>query len=70
MENIKIIIGDLITMVRYSGTLIKENECKNNLLFIHLEKIGILEAVNNLKSKEELSEEIISIINDFYSLFK
>ena len=70
LENIKIIIGDLITMVRYSGTLIKENECKNNLLLIHLEKIGILEAVNNLKSKEELSEEIISIINDFCSLFK
>jgi hypothetical protein len=70
LENIKIIIGDLITMVRYSGTLIKENECKNNLLLIHLEKIGILEAVNNLKSKEELSEEIISLINEFCSLFK
>ena len=70
LENIKMIIGDLITMIRYSGTLIKENECKNNLLLIHLEKIGILEAVNNLKSKEELSEEIISIINEFCSLFK
>ena len=70
LENIKKIIGNLITMVKYSGNLTKENECKNNLLLIHLEKIGLLEVVNNLKSKEELSEEIISIINDFYSLFK
>ena len=70
LENIKMIIGNLITMVKYSGNLIKENECKNNLLLIHLEKIGILEVVNNLKSKEELSEEIISLINEFCSLFK
>ena len=70
LENIKKIIGNLITMVKYSGNLTKENECKNNLLLIHLEKIGILEVVNNLKSKEELSEEIISLINEFCSLFK
>ena len=70
LENIKMIIGNLITMVKYSGNLTKENECKNNLLLIHLEKIGILEVVNNLKSKEELSEEIISLINEFCSLFK
>ena len=69
LENIKMIIGNLITMVKYSGNLTKENECKNNLLLIHLEKIGILEVVNNLKSKEELSEEIISLINEFCSLF-
>ena len=70
LENIKKIIGNLITMVKYSGNLTKENECKNNLLLIHLEKIGILEVVNNLKSKEELSEEIISLINEFCFLFK
>lgn len=70
LENIKMIIGNLITMVKYSGNLTKENECKNNLLLIHLEKIGILEVVNSLKSKEELSEEIISLINEFCSLFK
>ena len=70
LENIKKIIGNLITMVKYSGNLTKENECKNNLLLIHLEKIGLLEVVNNLKSKEELSEEIISLINEFCSLFK
>ena len=68
LENIKMIIGNFITMVEYSGNLIKES--KNNLLLIHLEKIGILEVVNNLKSKEELSEEIISLINEFCSLFK
>lgn len=70
LENIKMIIGNLITMVKYSGNLTKENECKNNLLLIHLEKIGILEVVNSLKSKEELSEDIISLINEFCSLFK
>ena len=70
LENIKKIIGNLITMVKYSGNLTKENECKNNLLLIHLEKIGLLEVVNNLKSKEELSEEIISLINEFCFLFK
>lgn len=70
LENIKTIIGNLITMVKYSGNLTKENECKNNLLLIHLEKIGILEVVNSLKSKEELSEDIISLINEFCSLFK
>jgi hypothetical protein len=70
LENIKMIIGNLMTMVQYSGSLVKENESKNNLLLIHLEKIGILEVVNNLKSKEELSEEIISLINEFCSLFK
>lgn len=70
LGNIKMIIGNLITMVKYSGNLTKENECKNNLLLIHLEKIGILEVVNSLKSKEELSEEIISLINEFCSLFK
>jgi len=70
LENIKMIIGNLITMVKYSGNLTKENECKNNLLLIHLEKIGILEVANSLKSKEELSEEIISLINEFCSLFK
>lgn len=68
LENIKMIIGNFLTMVEYSGNLIKES--KNNLLLIHLEKIGILEVVNNLKSKEELSEEIISLINEFCSLFK
>ena len=70
LENIKMIIGNLMTMVQYSGSLVKENESKNNLLLIHLEKIGLLEVVNNLKSKEELSEEIISLINEFCSLFK
>ena len=70
LENIKKIIGNLITMVKYSGNLTKENECKNNLLLKKKKKIGILEVVNNLKSKEELSEEIISLINEFCSLFK
>ena len=70
LENIKMIISNFITMVKYSGNLQKENQLKYNLLVIHLEKIGILEVVNNLKSKEELSEEIISLINEFCSLFK
>ena len=64
------IITNFITMVEYSGNLVKENINNNNLLLIHLEKIGILEAVDNLKGRKDLNEEVMSIINEFCALFK
>ena len=70
IENIKMIITNFITMVEYSGNLVKENINNNNLLLIHLEKIGILEAVDNLKGRKDLNEEVMSIINEFCALFK
>ena len=70
IENIKMIITNFITMVKYSGNLVKDNINNNNLLLIHLEKIGILEAVDNLKGRKDLNEEVMSIINEFCALFK
>lgn len=70
IENIKMIITNFITMVEYSGNLVKDNINNNNLLLIHLEKIGILEAVDNLKGRKDLNEEVMSIINEFCALFK
>lgn len=64
------IITNFITMVEYSGNLVKDNINNNNLLLIHLEKIGILEAVDNLKGRKDLNEEVMSIINEFCALFK
>ena len=69
-ENIEMIIKDFITMVKYSANLVKDDNCKNNLLLIHLEKIGLLEAVNNLKNRNDLSEEVMALVNDFSNLFK
>ena len=70
IENIKMIITNFITMVEYSGNLVKDNINNNNLLLIHLEKIGILETVDNLKGRKDLNEEVMSIINEFCALFK
>jgi hypothetical protein len=69
-ENITMIISDYITMVKYSANLVKEYNNKNNLLLIHLEKIGILELVNSLKSRNDLSEEAMTLLNEFSQLFK
>ena len=69
-ENITMIISDYITMVKYSANLVKEDNNKNNLLLIHLEKIGILELVNSLKSRNDLSEVAMTLLNEFSQLFK
>ena len=69
-ENVEMIIKDFITMVKYSANLVKDDNCKNNLLLIHLEKIGLLEAVNNLKNRNDLSDEVMALVNDFSNLFK
>ena len=66
-ENIKNIIINLLTMVKYSANLAKDDDCKKNLLLIHLEKIGILGIINNLNSG---NKEIGAMINEFSELFK
>ena len=71
-DDIEIMINNFISMVNYSENFMKDNSGKNmnnNLLLIHLEKIGVFEVVNNLKSNNELSNEAISAINEFCSLF-
>ena len=69
-ENVRMIITNFITMVKYSANLVKDDNCKNNLLLIHLEKIGLLETVNNLKSRSDLSDDVMALINEFSYLFK
>ena len=69
-ENIAIIISNFITMVQYSSNLVDDKSNKNNLLLIHLEKIGISEIVTNLKSRNDLSNDEIDILNEFSNLFK
>ena len=69
-ENVRMIITNFITMVKYSANLVKDDNCKNNLLLIHLEKIGLLETVNNLKSRNDLSDDVMALINEFSHLFK
>ena len=69
-ENIEMIITNFITMVKFSANLVKDDNNKNNLLLIHLEKIGILELIMTLKSRNDLSDEVMTLLNDFCSLFK
>ena len=57
-------------MVQYSSNLVDDKSNKNNLLLIHLEKIGISEIVTNLKSRNDLSNDEIDILNEFSNLFK
>ena len=70
IENIEMIITNFMTMVKCSANLVKDDISKNNLLLIHLEKIGILELVMNLKSRNDLSDEVMNLLNDFCNLFK
>lgn len=70
ITNIEIIMTNLITMVKYSAHLVNDDNNKNNLLLIHLEKIGILEVVNSLKGRNDLSEDVMALINEFSLLFK
>ena len=57
-------------MEQYSRNLIEDKSNKNNLLLIHLEKIGFLEIVTNLKSRNDLSNVEMDLLNDFSNLFK
>jgi hypothetical protein len=68
-DDIEFIISDFITMVKYFANLDKDDNNENNLLLIHLEKIGILELIISLKSRSELSEEVMELLNEFSSLF-
>ena len=71
-EDIEIIVNNFITMVHSTENFMKENNGENssiNLLLMHLEKIGISEVLNNLKSRNDLSEASISAINEISSLF-
>ena len=69
-EIIEMIITNFLTMAKYSANLVKDDNNKNNLLLIHLEKIGILEIVNNFKSRNDFSNEFMGMINEFTHLFK
>lgn len=71
-EDIEIIVNDFIAMVNSTENFMKENNGENssiNLLLMHLEKIGVSEVLNNLKSRNDLSEHSISAINEISSLF-
>ena len=71
-ENVEIIIKNLISMVNYSDKFGKENSNETgnlNLILMHLEKIGVYEILNNLKSRNDLSDASISAINEISSLF-
>lgn len=70
-DEIEIMINNFLSMVKYSENFMKEKNGDNmdhNSLLIHLEKIGVFEVVNNLKSRNELSNKVISAINEFCSL--
>lgn len=69
MDNIEMIVSDFITMVKYSANLSKEDNHKNNLLLIHLEKIGIFELLISIKSRTDLSDEVMELLNGFSNLF-
>ena len=68
-DDIESIISDFIAMVKYSAKLDKDDNNENNFLLIHLEKIGILELIISLKSRSDLSEEVLELLNEFSSLF-
>ena len=72
-EEVETIIKNLITIINYSDKFLEENfNDKNNLnlILIHLEKIGFYEVINNLKSRNDLSDSSIAAINEISSLFK
>ena len=71
-EEVETIIKNLITIINYSDKFLEENfNDKNNLnlILIHLEKIGFYEVINNLKSRNDLSDSSIAAINEISSLF-
>ena len=71
-EEVETIIKNLITIINYSDKFLEDNfNDKNNLnlILIHLEKIGFYEVINNLKSRNDLSDSSIAAINEISSLF-
>ena len=65
---IKMIIIDFVIMINYNQSL-NNVDSKSNIIILHLEKIGVLDIVNNLKGRQDLSEEVYGIINEFISFF-
>ena len=71
-DDVATIINNLISMVNYTNNFVTEkSEGKDgvNLVLMHLEKIGFYEVLNNLKSRNDLSDDSISAINEISSLF-
>ena len=71
-EEIETIINNLILMINYSNNFVNEKfgeKNNDNLILLHLEQIGFYEAINNLRSRNDLSEAAISAINEISSLF-
>ena len=71
-DDVATIINNLISMVNYTNNFVTEkSEGKDgvNLVLMHLEKIGFYEVLNNLKSRNDLSDDAISAINEISSLF-
>ena len=71
-DDVEIIIKNLISMINYSDNFLGEtiHDKKNlNLILIHLEKIGVYEVINNLKSRNDLSDSSIAAINEISTLF-
>lgn len=67
-RNIKIIINDIIKLVN-DDIKIKE-KYGGYFLIGHLEKIGLIDTVNNLKRNEKLSIEILELIRELNNLLK
>ena len=67
MENIEIIIKNFICMFNYNQKLIND---KNNIIILHLEKIGVHDIINNFKGREDLSDEAMELINEILALFQ
>ena len=71
-DDVKTIINNLLSMVNYTNNFVTEkSEGKDslNLVLMHLEKIGFYEVLNNLKSRNDLSDDALSAINEISSLF-
>ena len=71
-DDVKTIINNLLSMVNYTNNFVTEkSDGKDNfnLVLMHLEKIGFYEVLNNLKSRNDLSDDALSAINEISSLF-
>ena len=66
MEIIEIIVKNFICMFNYNQKLIND---KNNIIILHLEKIGVQDLINNFKGREDLNDEVMELINKFLALF-
>ena len=61
-------IIDFVIMINYNQSL-NNVDSKSNIIILHLEKIGVLDIVNNIRGRQDLNEEIYGIINEFISFF-